>query len=297
MSFPFLARLAALAMVPVLLTHSVTVHAEATADRIAVTVTGHGPDVILIPGLASSAHVWDATVAALAPHYRVHVVQVAGFAGAPAGANASGPVMAPTLDAIHGYIVAHHLKAPAVIGHSLGGLMAMKLAIDHPADVGRVMIVDSLPFYGMMMGPQATVTQAEPQAAAMRDRLLKGSQEDYAAFEPVMMRRLVKSEGPAAQAATAAASASDHRVVAQAMYDDFTTDLRPDLAKITQPVTMLYPWDAATGMPQAAFDQLYTGAYAPLKQAKVQRIDGSFHFIMIDQPAAFQAAVETFLKG
>ena len=36
--------------------------------------------------------------------------------------------------------------------------------------------------------------------------------------------------------------------------------------------------------------------YAPLKQAKVQRIDGSFHFIMIDQPAAFQAAVEAFLK-
>lgn len=297
MSFPFLARLAALAMVPALLIHGVSVHAEATADRISVTVTGQGPDVILIPGLASSAHVWDATVAALSPHYRVHVVQVAGFAGAPAGANASGPVVEPTLDAIHAYIAARHLKAPAVIGHSLGGLMAMKLALDHPADVGRLMIVDSLPFYGMIMGPQMTVAQAEPQAAAMRDRLLKGSQEDYAAFEPTMMRRLVKSDGAAAQAASAAAAASDHRVVAQAMYDDFTTDLRPALARITQPVTMLYPWDAATGMPRMMFDQLYTGAYAPLKQAKVQRIDGSFHFIMIDQPAAFEAAVETFLKG
>jgi len=297
MSFPILARLAALAMVPALLAQPAPAHAEAPAERISVTVTGQGPDVILIPGLASSAHVWDPTVAALAPHYRVHVVQVAGFAGAPAGGNASGPVMEPTLDAIHAYIATHHLKAPAVIGHSLGGLMAMKLAIAHPADVGRVMIVDSLPFYGMMMGPQATVARAEPQAAAMRDRLLKGSQEDYAAFEPVIMRKLVKSEGPAAQAATAAAAASDHRVVAQAMYDDFTTDLRPDLARITQPVTMLYPWDAATGMPQAMFDQLYTGAYAPLKQAKVQRIDGSFHFIMIDQPAAFQAAVAAFLKG
>ena len=296
MSFPLVARLAALAMVPVLLTHSVTVHAEATADRISVTVTGKGPDVILVPGLASSAHVWDATVAALSPHHRVHVVQVAGFAGVPAGVNASGPVMMPVIDAIHGYIAANHLKAPAVIGHSLGGLMAMKLAIDHPADVGRLMIVDSLPFYGMMMGPQATVAQAEPQAAAMRDRLLTGTQEAYAGFEPAVMRKLVKTDGPAAQAATAAASASDHRVVAQAMYDDFTTDLRPELAKINQPVTMLYPWDAATGLPQAAFDQLYTGAYAPLKQAKVQRIDGSFHFIMIDQPAAFETAVETFLK-
>jgi pimeloyl-ACP methyl ester carboxylesterase len=284
-------------MVPVLLTHSVSIHAEATADRISVTVTGKGPDVILIPGLASSAHVWDATVAALAPHYRVHVVQVAGFAGVPAGANASGPVMVPTIEAIHAYIAAHDVKAPAVIGHSLGGLMAMKLAVDHPADVGRLMIVDSLPFYGMMMGPQATVAAADPQAAAMRDRVIKGSQADYAAFEPMIMRNLVKTDGLAAQAATAAAVASDHRVVAQAMYDDFTTDLRPELARITQPVTMLYPWDAATGVPQAAFDQLYTGAFAPLKQAKVQRVDGSFHFIMIDQPAAFETAVEAFLKG
>ena len=130
----------------------------------------------------------------------------------------------------------------------------------------------------------------------MRDKLAGDTQDAYAASEPMVMKRLVKSDSPAAQAAVTAASASDHRVVAQAMYDDFTTDLRPDLAKITQPVTMLYPWDAATGAPQAMFDQLYTSAYAPLKQARVQRIDGSFHFIMIDQPAAFQAAVETFLK-
>jgi pimeloyl-ACP methyl ester carboxylesterase len=277
MSFPILGRVACLAMVPVLLSHNARVHAEAPANRIAVTVTGQGPDVILIPGLASSAHIWDATVATLSPHYRLHVVQVAGFAGTPADANASGPVMAPVIEAIHAYVAAHHLKAPAVIGHSLGGLMGMKLAIDHPADVGRLMIVDSLPFYGMMMGPQMTVAQAEPQAAAMRDRLLKDIEQDYSAFEPSVMRRLVKSDDAAAQAATAAAAASDHRVVAQAMYDDFTTDLRPELSKITQPVTMLYPWDAATGAPQAMFDRLYTGAYASLKQARVQRIDGSFH--------------------
>jgi pimeloyl-ACP methyl ester carboxylesterase len=204
--------------------------------------------------------------------------------------------MMPVIAAIHAYVTANHLKAPAVIGHSLGGLMAMKLAIDHPTDVGRLMIVDSLPFFGLMMGPQATVAQTTPRAAAMRDKLAGDMQDAYAASEPMVMKRLVKSDGPAAQAAVTAASASDHRVVAQAMYDDFTTDLRPDLAKITQPVTMLYPWDAATGAPQAMFDQLYTSAYAPLKQARVQRIDGSFHFIMIDQPAAFQAAVETFLK-
>lgn len=295
MSLPLM-RFACLAMVPVLLSQNAPSHAEAPIDRISVTVSGQGPDVVLIPGLASSGHVWDGLVAVLAPHYRVHVVQVAGFAGAPAGSNASGPVVPPVIEALHEYIAAKHLKAPAVIGHSLGGLMAMKLAIDHPTDVGRLMIVDALPFYGMLMGPDATVASVTPMAQAMRAKIAGGTQASYAASEPMVMKRLVKSDGPAAQAASAAAAASDKDVVAQAMLDDMSTDVRPDLVKITQPVTMLYPWDAATGAPQAAFDRLYTTAFAPLRQAKVHRIDGSFHFIMIDQPAAFETAVKDFLK-
>ena len=63
------------------------------SDRISVTVRGSGPDVVLIPGLAAAAGIWNGTVAAL-PGYRYHIVQVAGFAGAPARGNAKGPVAA-----------------------------------------------------------------------------------------------------------------------------------------------------------------------------------------------------------
>jgi len=88
-----------------------------------------------------------------------------------------------------------------------------------------------------------------------------------------------------------------HRVVGQALYDDLVTDLRPDLAKITVPVTMLYPWDESSGAPQQVFDTLYTGAYASLPNRKVERVDGSYHFIMIDQPAVFLQKVDAFLAG
>jgi pimeloyl-ACP methyl ester carboxylesterase len=288
----------AIAIVASLLSASAPASVAATpAGRISVTVTGEGPDVILIPGLASSAHVWDATVTQLAPHYRVHAVQVAGFAGSAANANASGPVLEPVLAVIHQYIAANRLNAPAVIGHSLGALIAMKLAIDHPADVGRLLIVDALPFAGLMAGPQATQAAIEPIAAGMRAKLLAGTQEDFARTEPATMAKLVKSDGAAATAAIAAAAASDHRVVAQAFYDDFTTDLRPDLARITQPVTILYPWDAAHGFPQEAVDDMYRSAFARLPQAKLQRIDGSFHFIMIDRPLIFGRAVDAFLAS
>jgi pimeloyl-ACP methyl ester carboxylesterase len=267
------------------------------SDRIAVTVIGQGPDVILIPGLASSAHVWDATVAHISAHHRVHVVQVAGFAGTPAGGNASGPVFEPVVGAIHDYIIANHLQGAAVIGHSLGGTMALRLAVAHPGDGGKILIVDSLPYVGMMFGPQLTVPMVQPQATMIRDKTINGTQEDYAATEPAQMARLIKSHNAEADAAIAAAIASDHRVVGQALYDDLVTDLRPDLSKIAVPVTVLYPWDETSGAPQQVFDQLYTGAYTALPHGKVERVDGSYHFIMIDQPQIFQAKVDSFLAG
>lgn len=302
-------RLAALASLPLIhpgiygeLVNGVAAYAATpvaapgvTSDRITVTTTGEGPDVILIPGLASSAHVWDATVAHLSAHHRVHVVQVAGFADTPAGGNASGPVFEPVVEAIHAYILANHLQGAAVVGHSLGGTMALRLAVSHPGDAGKVLIVDSLPYAGMMFGPQLTVPMVQPQATMIRDKMINGTQDEYATTEPAQMARLIKSHNTEADAAIAAASASDHRVVGQALYDDLVTDLRPDLGKIAVPVTVLYPWDESSGAPQQVFDTLYTGAYAKLPHGKVERVDGSYHFIMIDQPAAFQAKMDSFL--
>src|ERR1700682_1014546 len=124
------------------------------------------------------------------------------------------------------------LNHPAVIGHSLGGLLGLMLANKHPEAVGNLMIVDSLPFFGMLFGPTATVENVTPRAIAMRDKILNESQAEYAASELQVMAGLVKSKGPEAQAAVAAAQASDHNVVARAIYEDFTTDLRPELANI-----------------------------------------------------------------
>ena len=268
---------------------------SAAAPRFTVEVRGQGPDVILIPGLASSSAVWDDTVKQLEGRYRLHVVQVAGFAGAPVGANAEGPVIQPAVDALDGYIKSAKLKAPAVIGHSMGGLMGLMLARQHPEDVGKLMVVDSLPFFAVVFAPTATVETVRPQAAAMRDMAEKATPEAWAAGETRTMARLVKS--PAGlKAATEAAIASDPSVTGRALYDDLTTDLRGEIASIKTPTVMLYPWDAATGAPQAAYDDLYTEAYAPMASARVKRIDGSLHFIMLDQPAAFAAEVESFLR-
>ena len=268
--------------------------AEPFSDRINVTVRGNGPDVLLIPGLTCSIAVWDATAKQLAGHYRLHLVQVAGFAGTPARANAKGAVIQPIVAAIDAYIKTNHLDKPKVIGHSMGGFIGMNLALAHPEDLSKLMIVDSLPFFSVILGAD-DIAAAEPQAANLRDTMLSESQAAYVEGEKQFLPVLVKSpEG--LKAATQWAIASDKTVVARATYELMTTDLRPKLREIRTPVTLLYPWDAASGFPQEATDHLYQENFASLPNKKLVRIPNSFHFIMFDQPQAFVAQIDAFLK-
>jgi pimeloyl-ACP methyl ester carboxylesterase len=293
---PLLRLFAIVASLPLVAQILAPAHAEPfQPTRFTVKVEGQGPNVIMIPGLASSAEVWRPEIDKLKARYRVHTLQVAGFAGAPPAGNANGPIIAPLVDEIATYIRANRIERPALIGHSMGGLLSLMLADKNPDLVGKVMVVDALPFYGMLFGPQATAENVAPQAAQMRDRVLAGTQAEFAASEPAVMARLVKSKGPATQAAIAAAQASDRTVVARAMYDVMTTDIRPRLAGIKTPVVVLYAFDASAGFPQAAVDGIYQSGYAQLPNKRLIRVDNAYHFIQIDEPEAFDREVQAFL--
>jgi pimeloyl-ACP methyl ester carboxylesterase len=268
-----------------------------TPTRFTVVVEGapNGPAVLLLPGLTSSREVFNAEAKILAPTYRLYRVQLNGFAGQPAGPNASGPLLVPVVEELHQYLAANQLH-PAVIGHSLGGLLGLMLAQSHPAEVQKLMIVDSLPFYALVFNPNATVDQVRPQAEAMRASVLQFTPEAYAAQSAQTAAYLV-NDAAAQKLVAASSQASDRHVMANAMYEDLTTDLRPALASIKTPTTLLYPFDAkAVGPDSTKIDAVYTGAYSTMPNLKIKRIDDSRHFIMYDQPAAFDAAVQAFLK-
>ena len=206
----------------------------AAPTRFSVVIQGKGTDVILIPGLASSRDVYAAEAKLLTANYRLHLIQVAGFAGEPAGPNASGPILVPVVEQLHQYIVANHLQPVPVIGHSLGGLLALMLAQAHPEDVSKLLIVDTLPFYGLVFDPAATVDSARPQAQVMHDQFIAMPNDQFAASAPFYTDRLVKE--PEGQRQVSASSiASDRTVFANAMLEDLETDIRPELATIKTP--------------------------------------------------------------
>jgi pimeloyl-ACP methyl ester carboxylesterase len=269
---------------------------DVSLPRISVVSEGQGPDVIFIPGLASSANVWRNEANRLKDRYRVHLVQVRGFAGTDAGANANPPLLVPIRDDILAYIRQAKLQKPTIVGHSMGGLLAMMVADTDGGSVGKIMIVDSLPFFGLLGGPQATAESVTPTAARFRDQILAQSQADYAAGQARNMSILVKSKGPEAQAALQASQTSDRRVVAHAMYEDWIMDVRPRLPGLRMKVVVLYAFDVTMGVPQAAVDGMYAGAYAGLPNRELVRVDNSYHFIQIDQPERFHAELEKLLS-
>ena len=79
------------------------------------------------------------------PGYRYHLVQFAGFAGTPARGNARGEVVAPLAAELARYIRSRGLRRPAIVGHSMGGTVAMMIAAKNPSLVGKLMVVDMLP--------------------------------------------------------------------------------------------------------------------------------------------------------
>lgn len=265
------------------------------SQRISVQTQGSGPDVILIPGLASSREVWADLAATLRKNHRIHLVELAGFANTPPVSNPDGKVLAPAVDDIADYIQTQHIKAPVIIGHSLGGEITLMLGARHPDQIGRLMIVDALPFYTLMIDPAATSETAARQATAMRDWLLRQSPEQIKVFQKTSIIRLAKTEAVRPALVTAGIN-SDRKTVADAVYELMITDLRPELARIKAPIKIVYAYDALFGVPAASVDAMYRQAYAAAPNIHFMRIDDSFHFVMLDQPERFSRAVESFLN-
>ena len=265
--------------------------AEERLAHISVTVLGSkGPAVILIPGLASPRAVWDGIAPELAKKHRVYLVQVNGFGGDALGDNAKPGLLEGVAADLDRYIAAKGIEKPAIIGHSMGGLLAMMMGTRYPAATGRVMVVDALPFFSLLYGPTATVESARPFAEQARAKIIATPPTtvpvttDPGGIWSISPEGRIKVANWSAKAAPAATG--------QALYEVMTTDLRPELGKLkAKPFTVLY----ATGAgPQAK--TLWESGYAG-SSATLVPIADSWHFIMLDQPAAFAKAVDEFLAA
>jgi pimeloyl-ACP methyl ester carboxylesterase len=255
-------------------------------------VTGTGPDLVLVPGLGSSPETWEQVTASLAQDYRVHRVHVAGFAGRAANGDPA-TLLARTEAEIIRHLDCQKVDRAAYAGHSLGGFLGLMLAADHPDRIARVVVVDSLPFFPLIFNPAATVQSAAGMAEGSRVGILAQDRESFAEGQRRTVLSLVRN--PDWQGRVADWSiASDRATFAGAVHALMTTDMRPRLAQVKAPVRVIAA--ANPYAPRARVAPLYTAAYAGLADMKLTVIEDSFHFVMLDQPEAFETALRTALS-
>ncbi len=275
-----------------------------TSGRIDVLVDGEEglPNLVLIPGLSSSPEIWQETVDRLKGQYRIHRIHVHGFAGAEAGENAQDgvtpkPVAAPVAEEIARYIREANLNKPAIIGHSMGGTMGMMVSARHPELVGKLMVVDMMPFVGAMFGPPGTTSQSvTPIADQVWAGQAKITPEAYIEAATPTINGMINTESRREMALNHMRQ-SDQQVSAAAFRELVVTDLRSELPAITAPVTVLYVKFNDARMTNELTDLIYTMSFASRPGTVLKRIDDSAHFIMFDQPERFNSEVDAFLSA
>lgn len=106
-------------------------------------VAGQGDPVVFIHGLGSSARDWEYQVPFFAPRYRVVVFDVRGHGRSD---KPTGPYSVPLFAQDAAALIRALEAAPAhVVGISMGGMIALQLAVDEPALVRSLVVVNSGP--------------------------------------------------------------------------------------------------------------------------------------------------------
>ncbi|MBX3726501.1 MAG: alpha/beta hydrolase [Xanthomonadales bacterium] len=279
------ARIAAVALGLAL--SGLAVAAPRDFQGLAVEVRGEGRPVLMIPGLNSPASVWDDTCAALqADGVACHLVQLPGFAGHAALTDVTDEdgFLAPMRDRLLAYVAHAGLDKPAVAGHSLGGVLALMMAIESPASVGPLLIVDSLPFFPAAMNAQATAQTMRPMAEAMRTGMRAQSDEDYAVQARAQAGMGMSSDPARTSRIQDWTGASDRETTTRAMFDMFSTDLRPQLGQVRSPVLVLGAWAAYAPMGSTLDSTrgIFEAQYATLPGVRIEMSEAGYHFLMFD---------------
>ena len=103
------------------------------AIAVKVTGSGSGQPVLYLPGFACPGSVWAGTMQHLEGPYQNHAVTYAGFGGVPAVAPRQW--YAAVRQALIDYVTAHQLTNLTIIGHSMGGNLAVDVAAALPQTV------------------------------------------------------------------------------------------------------------------------------------------------------------------
>lgn len=237
-----------------------------------VTKSGNGKQAILfIPGFASSGDVWNETVVDLKNNYTCYVLTMAGFAGVP-------PQIDPSFENwkthIARYIEDKKLEKPIVIGHSMGGGLALAIASDYPDLVSKIIVVDALPCLAALTNPDF---QSNPNndCSNIVNQINSMGNQQFTQMQKMSVASLTIDSSKFEEIVNWGLK-SDRDTFAKVFCDFLNIDLRDKIKNITIPSLILLE-PHFKNIETAINDQ-----YKKLSNTQLKYANQGLHFIMYD---------------
>ena len=193
------------------------------------------------------------------------------------------------------------IDKPVLVGHSLGGTLALRFAGEHPQMISGVVAVDGLPVFPGM--ERMGVEQRKAMAARIQQQMAALSPEQFAAQSLGYMQKIGVIDPQLAARYAPMNARSDIKASAQYMAEDMVADYRPGLKNANVPILEISPYNAPDfsqppmAMSEAQKTAYYESLLAGAPRANVVSISPSRHFVMLDQPQKFQRALDGFLTS
>jgi pimeloyl-ACP methyl ester carboxylesterase len=266
-----------------------TEYLELEGNWIRYHVTGGGPPVVLVHGWLSSGRIWEQIADRLAQRFTVYTLDLMGFGDSDKPISGYGVRYGSRL--LYAFCAHFGLAHAAVVGHDVGGAMAVKLAADHPDVVGRIVLIATPANEKQVDLPTllwlATMPVAGPVFYTL-GRLLRP-------LRRLWMRPFVLDADDLTEEVVDDAGKSIPAAVTK------TIDvMRREIARgrlVRQAGVIKVPVLVVAGEEDQIVDPQAADEWARSVSAEVVLLDECGHFPMLERTAEFNARVLAFLTG
>jgi pimeloyl-ACP methyl ester carboxylesterase len=264
--------------------------AEVRAVRMRYFVGGDGPPLVLVHGLGGAASNWNELVPALARRHRLLVPDLPGHGGSSALPAVSG--LGAFADRVALVAAREGMLPAAVVGHSLGGAIALRWTLRRPRDVAALVLAASA---GLSIG-NVWGRQLFSIFSTVRPGRLAAHRRSWVARSP-LLRRLVFGVVSVADPLALTNDAVEGFLAAQLLHTDIEgawqalqgDDPREELDGVRCPALVLWGADDA----QLPLDDAFE--YTRRLRARLRVIPGCGHLLIGERADACDRAIEDFL--
>lgn len=235
-------------------------------------------EIVLLHGLGSSASVWDGVVPHLERAYRVWTYELPGHGRTP-------PLHRLTLETatadLRRFLQANDIVYPVLVGHAMGGVIALQYALENPKSVRRLVIIDAAPMQLATMEERNWVVDqlVHNYDAFVADRFSNMSPR------PDVTSRIVDQ-----------ALRTDQSSFSSLLTSSFTFDFRAQLARQPIPILVIGS-EMFLPEPDRVGEQLDRLGFGAAQTISFKRMEATGHFVMLEQPDYTASLIGVFAAG